>query len=35
MRDVLQAPVPDKHVVPTIEEAADVFDVASEQIKKL
>jgi hypothetical protein len=35
MRNVLQEPAPDKQVVPVIEEAADVFDVAAEQLEKL
>jgi len=35
MRHALQAPVRDEQAAPAIEEAADVFDVASETLKKL
>lgn len=35
MHDALQAPVRDRQAAPAIEQAADVFDVASETLKKL
>jgi hypothetical protein len=35
MQHALQAPARDRQVTPAIEEAADVFDVASETLKRL
>lgn len=35
MHDVQHAPVPDSRVVPIIEETVEVFDAASDQLRKL